>query len=173
MFFGFAKWVAESVIKDGIDTLYFLSRDGAIVKRCYDAISPCYYNAPQAVYLKASRRALAAASLFTRQDVIDLLDVNFTPTPISCLMQNRFGISDISMDIYAQAGFTNGDDYADIKVNKENIIRLLDLVCNEILRNAADERDALLGYYAEQGLLQDGQHAIVDIGHNGTLLLIS
>lgn len=169
MFFGFAKWVAESALKDGVETLYFLSRDGDIVKRCYDAISVNYDNAPQAVYLKASRRALSVASIFSRQDLVDLLDVNFTPTPISLLMQNRFGIKDISTDVYAEAGFYNSDECADIKVNKENIVRLIDLVCDEILRNAAEERDALLGYYAEQGLLQDKRHAVVDIGHNGTL----
>ncbi|HFL9510311.1 TPA: hypothetical protein ACG5Y9_005350, partial [Escherichia coli] len=42
---GYAKWLVESAIKDKVERLYFLSRDGKIMKQAYDIIAKLYHNA--------------------------------------------------------------------------------------------------------------------------------
>lgn len=58
LFFGFVGWLLARAVEDRVERLYFLSRDGQILKRIYDHLSPLVENAPPSEYLYASRRAL-------------------------------------------------------------------------------------------------------------------
>ncbi|MHC1727609.1 MAG: hypothetical protein AB9866_16670 [Syntrophobacteraceae bacterium] len=169
IFFGFAKWVLEQAMKDGIEMLYFLSRDGDIVKRCYDILAPYYPGAPASVYLLASRRGVNVPALRTRDDVLKMLEVGFLPCPVGDLLRNRFGLDVIPEAALKDAGYTSPDDIADHRNDIEKIQALLREVAPEVLRNAQRERELLLAYYAKQGLMESTRKAVVDIGHHGTL----
>lgn len=169
MFFGFAKWILEESIRDGVDVLYFLSRDGDIVKRCYDILAPCYAGAPKSVYLLASRRSANIAALRTSEDIQHVLQVNFDPVSLENLLRNRFGLEQISDDLLRQSGFTSQTE-VDFKKDEAKLRALFAELSPAILENAAREREALLDYYRKMDFRQsDARLAIVDIGHNGTL----
>ncbi len=170
IFFGFAKWILEQAMQDGMEVLYFLSRDGDIVKRCYDILAPYYPGAPKSVYLRASRRGVNVPALRSEPDVLDMLEVNFTPCRISELLEYRFGLDGIPLEALQKAEYSSVDDLADYKRDSEKLRFLLHELTPRILENAQSERENLLAYYAEQGLMDRGiAKAIVDIGHHGSL----
>jgi FMN phosphatase YigB (HAD superfamily) len=169
IFFGFAKWVLQQAIANKVETLYFLARDGDIIKRCYDVLAPHYPGAPRSVYLRASRRGVNVPALETEADLIAMLEVNFTPTTLDKLFMNRFGLETLPFEALTEAGYGSLDDQVDYKRDEARLRHLLTLLTPHILSNARDERENLLGYYREMGLMAPSSKAVVDIGHNGTL----
>jgi FMN phosphatase YigB (HAD superfamily) len=169
MFFGFAAWLLQQSIADKVEVLYFLARDGEIVKRCYDVLAPYFSGAPRSVYLRASRRGVNVPALRTEDDVLAMLAVNFTPTSLRELIQNRFGLEIAPGAALVHAGYESLDDIASYQRDAEKLKTFFKAIAPQILANAREEREALIGYYASEGLLDGCRKAVVDIGHNGTL----
>ncbi|MGN5037037.1 hypothetical protein ACTG2V_03065 [Aeromonas sp. 74A] len=172
---GFTKWVMESAIRDGVEDLYFLARDGFLVKKIYDQISKYVPNAPKSHYLLASRRCYSTASLKTEQDIISSTSLSFSKVPLYKIMESRFGIStnEISAKAIKEAGFESLEQIVDIKRRSQlnRFKRFLTENKELILRKALDERECLLEYLNGMGLNSGRKVSIVDIGHNASLQL--
>lgn len=174
LFLGFAKWVLESALEDGVNDLYFLARDGDIAKKAYDHLAPLVPGAPASHYSLASRRAITVAALGSREDVGKMLEANFSPTSLGGLLQNRFGLKpdDVVKDAATRHGFFSTDSVVRQSTDLERLRSLVDELADPILENAAEERRLLMDYYREQGLGDEGRRqAVVDIGHHGTMQL--
>lgn len=174
MFFGFAKWILENAKKDGIKKLYFLARDGEIVKKCYDIIAAQIPDSPSSHYIYASRRSIQVANIHTNEDILRILETNFTPIALGKLLEFRFGIQAQKLDstVFQKYGFQDENSLADWKLNKQNIQNFFtdETVSQLIIDNAQQENEALCTYYAEQGLTRGLKDvAFVDIGHLGSL----
>lgn len=175
MFFGFAKWILDNAVKNGVKDLYFLARDGDIVKKVYDIISSTVEHAPKSHYILASRRAVRVASIMSKEDVIDVLTTNFTPCPIRDLMKNRYGIDsqNIEESVFHMYGYDSDLSIADWKRDEQSLRGLFSdpAVSKEILAQASKERETLLQHYKEHDLLgrEGSEIGFVDIGHSGTL----
>ncbi|MEE3101875.1 MAG: HAD family hydrolase, partial [Pseudomonadota bacterium] len=111
MFFGLANWLRRRARADGVSDLLFLSRDGDIVRRCYDVLAALDPEAPPSSYLLASRRALGVATLRGPEDLAPRLEANFAPMPLGALLRNRFGIAPETLPAHALAA--HGLDLAD------------------------------------------------------------
>ena len=170
----FAKWVLEEALADGVKTLYFLARDGLLVKEAYDQIAQHFPGAPRSVYLLASRRALSTPALASVEDAQASLDMAFSKVRLGDLLEARFELTaaDVDPAALATAGFAGLDEVVTSK-NPGDVARLRVLVgelAGPILANAAAEREAMQAYLAHHGLTERGARAaVVDIGHNGTL----
>jgi FMN phosphatase YigB (HAD superfamily) len=175
MFFGFAQWILKKAAEDQVTDLFFLARDGEIAKRCTDLLAAGRDNPPNTHYVLASRRSTRVAQLRSTEDVLALLEVNFTPCPVGDLLLKRFGIDRkaISEAVFRKHGFDGAYDMADWRHGKEQLVSLFSdpLLSKPILANAFAERDLLTRYYKQQGLVpSDGKRiAFVDIGHSGSL----
>ncbi|WP_435655294.1 HAD family hydrolase [Brucella pituitosa] len=173
IFFGFAKWILDNAREQGIDKLFFLSRDGHIIKRCYDIIAKHCPDAPPSQYVYASRRSTRVAELFASEDIQKTLETSFSPSPIGDLLKNRFGIdaSVISDDIFLKHGFNDERSIADWKVAEERIREFFSekAVVSSILKNSKKERAHLIDYYKESGMDATKFVGLVDIGHSGTI----
>ena len=174
MFFGLANWLRRRARADEVPDLLFLSRDGDIIKRCYDVIATLDPGAPASRYMLASRRALGVATLRRPEDLSPRLEANFAPMTLAALLRNRFGVAPETMPGHALAA--HGLELGDMVAWKEDRGRLAAFlaepaVAAAILDHAADEREDLLAYYAECGIgaAQAARGAVVDIGHRGTL----
>lgn len=168
-FFGFAKWLLESAIRDNVDVLYFLSRDGRIVKKCYDVLAAYYPKAPKSKYVYASRRALSVSSIQNIDDIKRNLKVAFHSTQLGVVLSHRLGVEDVSIKLLNKHGFSGLDDVVSHNRFLNSITDLALDLAPDIIAQAAKERDSLLSYYKEQGLMEAGKKAIVDIGHKGSL----
>jgi predicted HAD superfamily hydrolase len=170
LFLGFAQWLLHRAQEDAMEKLFFLSRDGYIVKQCYDLLAQTISGAPVSEYMYASRRALNVP-------VIDELDdhtMDFLLGGTSTLSVSQFlgraGLDPAAhLESILKAGFrteqqpvVNGTDYA-------NLRSLYGLLIEDIKRVAAAERGALMTYLDQIGMLGPGRFGIVDIGWHGTL----
>lgn len=167
---GYTKWLIEKSIEDNVEHLYFLSRDGKIMKEAYDALSCLYPEAPQSHYLLCSRRAVNIAKVSGIEDIIDLLNVDFANnTKLSHLTKHRFGvdISELPQQIIRKHGFEH-----DSKLTAKDIPALEGLfyeLKEVFLTSAKNERENYLAYIESMKLFHDGKRAIVDIGYAGTM----
>lgn len=166
---GYAKWILEQSIRDKMDRLYFLSRDGLIMKKAYDLLAKNYPNAPKSHYLLCSRRAVNLSKIRDESGIIDLLNVDYAQTSIAHLLNARFGLkeSDIDPAVLKQYDFTG-----DSRINAKHRTVLKEILLahqSKIFAVAERERDHYLQYLQGEGVLDNGNIAIVDIGYAGTM----
>jgi HAD superfamily hydrolase (TIGR01549 family) len=169
MLLGYTKWLMEKAIRDGVKRLYFLSRDGLIMKEAYDRIAQHYPDAPSSHYLLCSRRAVNLAKVRDEHGVMDLLHVDYARATIQHLLSSRFGIypANVPTDILSKHNLT----LETIVTNKhQEMLKpfLLDLL-PLIVSAASKERADYLEYLEGTGLLDEGEVALVDIGYAGTM----
>ncbi len=174
MMVGFASWVLKSALQRGVEDIYFLARDGKVVKQCYDLIAP--KGSPRSHYILASRRSVNVAGLTCEADILALMKSNMSPCSLRLLMKNRFGLDDLDRfeGLATKSGFSGLDEKVSwdrCRVDLESFLTS-PLVVRAILENAAAEAAELRSHYAEAGLSphSDGSKiAFVDIGHTGSI----
>lgn len=170
LIFGFCKWVIEKAIEQDYRDLYFLARDGRIVKEVYDVIARNYPNAPKAKYLLCSRRAVNLAKVQKFEDIVDLIGVDYAnKTKLGFLLESRFGLHYDKVD----AGILAAHKYTwDTRVTADDrprLVKLLEDLQQLIFEQATRERGNYVDYLAEMGFLKEERAAVVDIGYAGTM----
>ncbi|GED41022.1 HAD family hydrolase [Cobetia marina] len=171
LFFSFTKWIIEEAINDNISDLYFLSRDGDIIKKAYEVISLHYKNPPKAHYLLSSRRSARVATLYNRQDIISLASTAIYNTKLSEVFENKLGVT-LSQDditLVQSVGFASLDSKVSARNDKSKFVELAVKLENKILQNSQCEREAYLEYIDSSGLSMVSRPAVVDIGYAASM----
>jgi predicted HAD superfamily hydrolase len=164
---GYCKWIHDLARKKGITKLYFLSRDGFIMKQAYDI---CFHDDIKTFYLEVSRRSLRVPILWLDCSPYAILKmvVNAKLVPIQAIFDG------IGLDIaeYKQSleryGFSDNTafDRTDIFNNKQ-LRDLLVSLQKDIIENSQQEYKELTRYLREQEV--SGKFGIVDIGYAGSM----
>lgn len=178
IFLAFASWIIERALEDKVHSLYFMARDGDIIKKAVDTLLSLP-DAPaiQTHYFLASRRALRVCAMEEEQDV--LREIGYF---IADLQSNRYP-ADLSKHVSQRFGLEqkvvcalDGSSLLEERVNPTTIAALEQWlsspdVMQVILDNAQHERALYLDYCQEMSLLDAGEKnvAFVDIGHHGSL----
>jgi HAD superfamily hydrolase (TIGR01549 family) len=170
LFFAFTNWLLEQVRKDTIEKLYFLSRDGYILRKVYDFMSQSFDHPPRSEYVYASRRALNLPAIVELDDTtLDFL-VSGTSTLRVAQFLERIGFNPSHFTkAIAEAGYSDGDDLVINGKDYANLRRLFTLLSRDIRDKAAIERTNLFAYFDSIGLLEEKKIGVVDIGWHGTL----
>jgi predicted HAD superfamily hydrolase len=171
MFYGFAKWTMERAMKEGVDKLFFLARDGEIIKKCYDEIAKNVEGAPVSEYIHVSRRALSVPSIKTVEDIVEIAKLNYSPTNVKKLLKSRFGLDNptVSKSQFKAAKIDGFAELINSNCDSDRFIALCMEIQEQILSNASIERENILEYLTSKGLTGKEYTYVVDIGHNGTL----
>lgn len=166
----YTKWLVETSISDGVSDLFFLARDGKIMKQAYDIVAALYPQAPRSHYLLCSRRAVNLAKISSFPEIIELLRIPFTNNiPLGHLLQHRFGLSRDN-DIDTILDSTGWSWIA--RVRQTDIPALLPVfkgLTSTILEVASQERTAYTAYLRSTGISNAESPAVVDIGYAGTM----
>lgn len=180
MMLAFAAWIIEKAKIDGVKTLFFLARDGEIVKKVADELlERIPGNTIKTHYLLASRRSTRVASLRSEDDVFNEIEQvvseyskNPNKSDLGQYLSLRFGLSD---DLLSQLGINDLNELIN-SAEKDSTPELLhnwlksEPLIASILKNASEERALYSEYLDESGFIQsDAPIGIVDIGHNGSL----
>lgn len=166
--YGFAKWLNYQVKKDGCDQVFFLSREGWLLKEAYDIVSKNDKEAPPSKYLLASRRSTRVAALKSKKDIFSIASQPYTEgVVLSDLLESRFGLDSQTLPDLAleNTGFKSYD--VKLKSDLDTKSKFGDLCGNlqkEILAKASLERLPYLNYLSSIGLAKCIKPAIVDIG---------
>lgn len=175
--FGFIIWLIRQAHLKGIKKLYFLSRDGKIMKEVYDMIAP-YYNADtiESHYLYLSRRALQIARINNQLDTTAYNYLISSPSETPCREYiERIGLTPENYEKQiVEAGFATLDSLVRIPHDMEKIRTFFYLIREDIFALAKTERETLNAYFKQEGLLEDIANdesiAMVDIGWTGGML---
>ena len=168
----FAQWLLQKAREDEVDRLYFLSREGKIIKQVYDYWSEGEKNAPKSDYLEISRRAAGVAAIFALDDVLDIARTTYFPNTLENFLNTRYGLnlSDKRWSELAESPGWNRTVVVSVQDRKiEHLIPLFQTLEAEIKAVAQKERLALLRYLNDKGLNFDDHQAVVDIGYGGSV----
>lgn len=180
MMLAFAAWIIEKARIDGVETLFFLARDGEIVKKVADELlSRIPNNKIKTQYLLASRRSTRVVSLREAIDVkneIDQVVIEYSKNPNKASLDQylslRFGLSLAalqSLGLEELKDRIKDKDANDAPNILESWLRS-ELLITAILSNAAEERELYSEYLDDVSFLEsDAPIGLVDIGHNGSL----
>lgn len=166
---GFARWIYRCARERGYSRLYFLARDGEVIKRAYDVLVADLEDAPESRFLFCSRRSVSVVSIQDRSGVEALLQVDFDPVEIEVLLRDRFGIAPdrIPLNTLRDAGLAPGEVVR--MHDRPRIARLLELLMPLPLEASRAEREAYLHYLRAEGFFEAESAAVVDIGYAGTM----
>ncbi|CNI98071.1 hypothetical protein [Yersinia intermedia] len=170
---GFVQWLYRRAKRLGIDKLYFLSRDGWVLKQVYDKLYKDTPSAPKSFYLYSSRRAAMVASIREIDDIIEIASQNFNARSISDFLESRFGINsdDIDKKTFQDFGFKK-DSVVSPYFDQGKLFKFLKKISGMIISNAEKERNSYLDYLNELNFINNSKNkniAVVDIGYSGSM----
>ncbi|MDR1045045.1 MAG: hypothetical protein LBP33_08010 [Candidatus Adiutrix sp.] len=164
---GFAVWLAQRARADGVNRLFFLSRDGELLKKAFDLVAPAICPGIESRYLYAARRVANLASITGRADIIQVLHTALDRAGgrLEAFLLEKFDLrlSEIAPEIFARHALSPG-----YRVRPRAIGSLgpffLELA-PQILEKARRMREAYSAYLEQEGFCRAGpKTAVVDIG---------
>lgn len=162
LFSSYVAWVLRTAREEGIQRLYFVSRDAQIYLRIAKLIAR--EGDPECRYLLGSRQAwfLPAIDEVNPEALHWLLKPEWAlRTPRAILAKLAIAPEEVSSELYAH-GFE-----ADSEIAAEEVPRfweLIDAIGPVILSTAERERETVVGYLRQEGMLDPGRWALVDLG---------
>jgi HAD superfamily hydrolase (TIGR01549 family) len=169
LFFGFADWLRQRLTEDGFDHVYFLSRDGHIMRRVFEVVAA--EGTISTSYLYASRRAFNIPAL-TELDAraLRFLSTGSPGMRVRHYLERLCLDPDRHIDTVLACGFPSLDSIVGAdRGSTQRLISLFSRLEAAILTRAADEREALVAYLSQEGVLDRDRIAVVDLGWHGTL----
>lgn len=170
--FGYVNWLRRSAAQRGLSRLYFLSREGLILKRIFDAMEAVQPSGVKSEYLFGSRRLIRIASI---QDVTHVMDVATNPISnqmtIGELLFARFNLSpsQIPIDVLKSHDYSSIDEVVDgAFAGSQKFVQLSDALVDIIIPKAENERKIYKDYLSSLGIPRDDM-GLVDIGWNANM----
>ncbi len=171
LLFGYATWLKRKAESDGIDTLYFLAREGKVIKSVFDLINENVGEVKiKTHYLYCSRRAVRVAAIRSIDDVISIAAQPFSAgVALSKLIKDRFGYILTKADLdKTNVGFFSHKQL-DYILNTEDetkvsFVALCRELADKIIQSAKVERAHYLEYLSSVGFADQRNPAVVDIG---------
>lgn len=178
MFYGFVHDLLKQAVSEGIKRIYFLARDGYLLKIIAEEIIAYFKFDIEINYLYTSRQATYFASIFCLtmnhcKWIFQEMDNHITFNVVAKRLQfNPNILIDYFDSDLKQSLIKHGLD------NRltSNLIKLLqeDLLSNSNLKAKIESeakvyRETVIGYFEQEGLLRDERIGFVDIGWQGTL----
>ncbi len=167
-----SQWLVETARSDRMDRLYFLAREGQLMKMVHDIWVDGLDDVPHVEYLVLSRRTVSVPTLDSLEDILTIARTTFYENTISNFLFERYGLQ-LSVERWAElTDQVQWNSASPVEVHHQRIDHiepLLELLRSEIIANGALERNALLHYLRSKGLDKPGRQAVVDIGYSATI----
>lgn len=163
--YGFSQWLADRLCQDEISDVYFLARDGYMLKRAFDEL---HIEGIKTNYMYCSRRAFQVPLFWLDSDLEMVKDMfSFRRT----MTFRRFFLQlGLDPDVYQSKIERWGIDLDRIYDFNE-FIRIVERVYEtirvDVVQNAKEEYAALMEYL--RSLDFQKKIAVVDIGFRGTI----
>ena len=164
----FNRWLLESLNNKGIKRVYFLSRDGYIMKQVFDLINDGALIT--SYYLYVSRRSLRVPQIWMAPNLEDVVKT-FSPTTLLTVANFMDNIGLNAKDytkVLSQYGLNEKDIIKknDILANTK-IVKLYEALKDTVINLSKQEYNILIKYLKQNEL--NGKVAVVDIGWHGSL----
>lgn len=146
---GFCKWIHHEALKAHIDKIYFLARDGFLIKQIYDTLP----DALPSGYLMISRSVVMPASILDERDICRVMQFSFDGTSQE-MLENRFQIPNDQIE----------------PMNKECPDRTKYILRHKavILKHAENMRKNFLTYLKQENFYKNRNIGVFDFVSTGT-----
>ncbi len=163
--YGYVNWLREQFRLDGIEKVFFLSRDGQLMQKAYEKLTDILPS----TYMYASRKALIIPSLWMTSSISEIREAIFwgrRGTIRDFLKKIGLNPTEFEKD-FAIAGFSLVDDceYSDLWQNPDFIEVFEKKLKQKMIVNSRQMYDLLLRYLKQINF--SGKVAVVDIGWYG------
>lgn len=168
----FANWTRMSAEQNNIDCLYFLAREGKLIKEVYDLWFEGQPSSVASKYLVISRRAVNVPNITTLEDVLAIAKSTFYPKTLSMFLRARFGIilSDEKLeDICSKGLWKKGKLVEADNENTAEVKDVLNYLLPDLIKDATEERNNLIKYLTDVDFTVTENKAVVDVGYSGTI----
>lgn len=164
---GYVSWIARQAKEAEVSKIFFLAREGGILKQVYDYIYSNQKDYPQSEYLYASRRVVRVANIKVDSDIASLIAAPYDPgVPLVQLLESRFGLI---VDTKIKK-VIKGKGISETKIltrSLEDRLIFSDIchnLSNLIFDNSKLEREDYLAYLDKVGFMNEERPLVVDIG---------
>lgn len=167
---GYCKWLYEDLKKKGIKQVFFLSRDGDILRKAFVAMG--YEKEFLIHYLCVSRKSLRTAYLYESSQYEDFKKM--LPLAYSLSLQEIAGYFSLPLEecekAAAEAGLQMGKIYHTEKLLSDDRFKIWWEKIKPCVKKASGkQRELLKCYFLQENFV--GTVAIVDIGWRGNMQL--
>lgn len=168
--FGFVQWLAVRAKTDGVGRLYFLSREGRILKDVYDRMSAETAGAVASDYLVLSRRTVSVPMIESFDEICAIALAPYSPNDLQAFIWYRFGVRLEADDLAVldRHGLWPAGKPVEVKDGIRHLLPVLEALSERIITRARIERPALQAYLHQMGL-NGGSTAVVDVGYSATI----
>ncbi len=168
LLYGFIEWIVEKCKEHNHAKIYFLSRDGFLMKKVFNHIKGDYKI--QDYYMYASRRALQVAAIHFAPDYERVMENMFIPRSVTVdWLLERWGLDRENCEDEVMRAGIEFKDEIDGRCIKDNgkIKKLYELLQDKIINNSKQEYESFISYLKK--IQFEGNAAIVDIGWYGNM----
>lgn len=164
MAFAFISWLIQSARRDGVDHLYFMSRDGYALHQLYDCIIRQFpgLEAPSASYLLVSRRSTLLGTFAQEADAKSLTQKEYQGT-FADMLKARIGLNPAELE----QGIANTQII--LPRDQKKVIALIDNNRDVILPYCRQAAEGLRAYLEGQGVFEKSCPGVVDLGYSATI----
>ncbi|MEM1964297.1 MAG: rhamnan synthesis F family protein [Candidatus Caldarchaeum sp.] len=173
MLTSFAEWLLEQSKLLGIQDLFFLSREGKIIRDVFDVWASktrASQDIPRSHYLVVSRRCASVASIDAFSDIAEIAKPELFPTTLENFLETRYGLilsSEQWEGVEKSTGFSR-ETIVEHEIGQiHKLMPILKHVEPYVYEVRDQEREGLLCYLQQMGL--HSQSALVDVGYAGTV----
>ena len=168
--YGFNQWLLKQLKKEGINKVYFMARDGYIMKKAFDSINS--ETEIKSYYLYASRRSIIVPSLWNCKDISEIYDLMYLGNKVKLSnFLKMIGLEeyDLHLELREYNLDLNKEYSLDYMKNDTNFCSFMEKIFDKIITNSKKEYKCMQKYL--QKLEFYGKVAIVDIGWHGNMQL--
>ena len=176
MLFCYVSYVIENAEKEGIKKIFFLARDGYILKSIADVMLKSKKSDIETDYLYVSRYALRNAMYFKCDTLQDFESAGFFG---HCAVQSaentlkRAGIDESQrVRVYNKIGFDGDEKRIMDDAEYDDFCKLLKSdkeLFSDIKNNSREKYENIIGYFEQSGLFENKRIALVDSGWLGSV----
>lgn len=166
MLFSFSQWLLSELKKQDIRKVYFMARDGKIMKKAFDIVN--VDNKIKSYYFMASRRSIIVPSLWKYSNINSIFKSINIPKEITLNdLKKRLGLDDTNIDSLLSEFNLEKDKKYNFDDLQNNNKLFFEKLYPLIVDNSKREYSALEKYLTKMDFC--GKVAIVDIGWYGNM----
>lgn len=164
---GFVNWLVDQCIQDRNEMMVFMSRDGHLLKHCFELICEWRGLSIKTVYLQGSRKAVIFPSL-SSLDEEELRMLTFTGAKTVAQFLRRCDLDPMEhQQEIIDSGFSGPNDDARNPNFFNKLKTLFNKLCFVILKNSAEQFKLASVYMDDIGIPAGGKIGVVDVGWYG------
>ncbi len=159
---GFCEWIQDIRIKEGISSIYFLARDGQIVRKAFNLLYPGEYP-----YILVSRRSLTVPRLTEAENFNDILKIVPYIKRIESIKDLLYKIGLEDPFIVKKIEEKYGKEISRNELLGNKGAWIFKEIVNPMKENAINEQKACNEYFRNK--FTENKTGLVDIGWYGTM----